>query len=90
MFLEHYKDPRRARERRDSRLINEDHTQMANLPRQAIHHEFPEYSYISSRYIDAGIYDRARYPNDVASRPSVGPGIQVYTTWSLGDEDGDM
>lgn len=34
-------DPRRAQERRDSQMIREDHGSIANLPRQAIHHEFP-------------------------------------------------
>lgn len=35
-------DPRRRLERRDFELIHEDPREMANLPRKAIHHEFPE------------------------------------------------
>jgi hypothetical protein len=36
------KDPRRHQERKDFNMIGEDHTAMANLPRQAQHHEFPK------------------------------------------------
>lgn len=34
-------DPRRALERRDFRMLNEDYTAMANLPRTAQNHEYP-------------------------------------------------
>lgn len=57
MFFERYRDPRRSRERRDSRLINADHAAMANMPQQARHHEFPRSSYIYNHYLDDGIHD---------------------------------
>lgn len=45
-------DPRRRQEVADGGLIQEDHTQMANLPRRAIHHEYPKAGYYESPYID--------------------------------------
>jgi len=33
-------DPRRRQEVHDAHMVREDHRAMANLPRQAIHHEF--------------------------------------------------
>lgn len=35
-------DPRRRQEISDSRLVREDQQAMANLPRQAIHHEYDQ------------------------------------------------
>ncbi len=45
-------DPRRRQEVADGGLVQEDHTQIANLPRQAIHHEYPQAGYYSTPYID--------------------------------------
>jgi hypothetical protein len=44
-------DPRRRQEVADSGMIQEDHTQMANLPRQARHFEYPKAGYYSTPYI---------------------------------------
>jgi len=44
-------DPRRRQEVADSGMIQEDHTQMANLPRQARHFEYPKSEYYSTPYI---------------------------------------
>jgi hypothetical protein len=35
-------DPRRRQEVHDAYMVREDHKAMANLPRQAIHHEYDE------------------------------------------------
>jgi len=45
-------DPRRRQELADAGMVREDHSQMANLPRQAIHHEYPQAGYYSTPYID--------------------------------------
>lgn len=45
-------DPRRRQEVADGGLIREDHTQMANLPRTAQHHEFPAAGYYMTPYLD--------------------------------------
>lgn len=45
-------DPRRRQEVADGGLIREDHTQMANLPRMAQHHEFPVGGYYMTPYLD--------------------------------------
>jgi hypothetical protein len=45
-------DPRRRQEVADGGLIREDPTQMANLPRQARHHEFPAAGYYMTPYLD--------------------------------------
>jgi hypothetical protein len=45
-------DPRRRQEVADAGLIREDHTQMANLPRMAQHHEFPAAGYYMTPYLD--------------------------------------
>lgn len=45
-------DPRRREEIADGGMIREDHNSMANLPRQAIHCEYPQAPYYSSNYID--------------------------------------
>ena len=44
-------DPRRRQELADGGMIREDQAAMANLPRQAIHHEYPRLKYYSSPYI---------------------------------------
>lgn len=46
-------DPRRRQELADGGMIREDLKGMANLPRQAIHCEFPQAPFYSSNYIDA-------------------------------------
>lgn len=33
-------DPRRQQERKDARMVNEDHTAMANLSNMPVYHEF--------------------------------------------------
>lgn len=38
-------DPRRKQERKDSRMVQEDHNEMANLSRKAIHREFNAWEY---------------------------------------------
>jgi len=45
-------DPRRRQEVADSGMIQEDHTQMANLPRMARHFEYPRSEYYSTPYLD--------------------------------------
>lgn len=39
IFYDHI-DPRRRQEKSDSRMIQEDHRQVANLPREFIHQEY--------------------------------------------------
>jgi len=45
-------DPRRRKELADGGLISEDRNAMANLPRQAVHHEYPQAGYYSTPYLD--------------------------------------
>jgi hypothetical protein len=45
-------DPRRKQEMADGGLIVEDHKEIANLPRQAIHHEYPRGEFYGTPYID--------------------------------------
>lgn len=45
-------DPRRRQEMAEGGMIREDHQSMANLPRQAIHTEYPQAGYYSTPYID--------------------------------------
>ncbi|RPJ66151.1 MAG: hypothetical protein EHM20_17650 [Alphaproteobacteria bacterium] len=60
-------DPRRRQEAADAGLIREDHTQMANLPRMAQHHEFPVGGYYMTPYLDAtrleGVENRHQFVN---------------------------
>lgn len=44
-------DPRRRRELADGGMVREDHVAMANLPRQAIHCEYPQSPFYASPYI---------------------------------------
>jgi len=46
-------DPRRRQELADGGMVREDQAAMANLPRQAVHHEYPRLGYYSSPYIDS-------------------------------------
>ena len=46
-------DPRRRQELADGGMVREDQQAMANLPRQAIHHEYPRLGYYSNPYIDS-------------------------------------
>lgn len=46
-------DPRRRQELADGGMVREDERAMANLPRQAIHHEYPRLGYYSTPYIDS-------------------------------------
>lgn len=45
-------DPRRRQEIADGGMIREDHVAMANLPRRAIHCEYPQSYYYSTPYLD--------------------------------------
>ena len=45
-------DPRRRQEVAEGGIVKEDLNAMANLPRQAIHHEYPQAGYYASQYID--------------------------------------
>ncbi len=45
-------DPRRRQELADAGMVREDANAMANLPRQAIHHEYPQAGYYFTPYID--------------------------------------
>jgi hypothetical protein len=45
-------DPRKHREMADAGIIREDRNAMANLPRQAIHHEYPQFGYDTGPFID--------------------------------------
>jgi hypothetical protein len=45
-------DPRRRQEVADSGMIRPDMKEMANCPRQAIHHEWPKIWYYQNPYID--------------------------------------
>ncbi len=39
-------DPRRRQEKKDARMIREDHAKVANLPDKALHHEFNQHKYV--------------------------------------------
>ena len=45
-------DPRRRQEMSDGGIVMEDTNAMANLPRQAVHHEYPREGYYSSAVLD--------------------------------------
>lgn len=57
-------DPRRRQEVADSGMIQEDHTQMANLPRQARHMEYPKAVYYTTPYIDDSLRGTTDRPDD--------------------------
>jgi|SRR6266850_2814374 len=46
-------DPRRRQELADGGMVQEDHRAMANLPREEIHHEYPQAGYYFTPFIDA-------------------------------------
>lgn len=46
-------DPRRRQEMADGGMVREDHNSMSNLPRKAIHCEFPQAPYYASNYMDS-------------------------------------
>lgn len=48
-------DPRRRQEIAEGGMVREDHNAMANLPRQAIHTEYPQAGYYTTPYIDDSI-----------------------------------
>lgn len=48
-------DPRRRQEVADGGMVKEDHRAMANLPRQAIHCEYPQAGYYFTPYIDDSV-----------------------------------
>jgi len=50
------KDPRRAQERADSRMVQEDHNAMANLSPIAIHREWPKELPYPSPWWDDVVY----------------------------------
>jgi hypothetical protein len=51
-------DPRRRQEMSDGGIVREDDSAMANLPRQAIHHEYPREGYYSSAVLDQNEYGK--------------------------------
>ena len=51
-------DPRRRQELADGGMVRESKEAMANLPRQAIHCEYPTVGFYQSPYIDDGILDK--------------------------------
>lgn len=57
-------DPRRRQEIGDGGMIREDHNAMANLPRQAQHHEYPQAGYYSSPYLDDTVRGQPSNPDD--------------------------
>ncbi len=57
-------DPRRRQEVADGGMIREDHAAMANLPRIAQHHEYPQAGYYSSQYLDATVRGESESPDD--------------------------
>lgn len=48
-------DPRRRKEIADGGMVKEDQKAMANLPRQAIHCEYPQAPFYQSPYIDNAV-----------------------------------
>jgi hypothetical protein len=50
-------DPRRRQEVADSGMVQEDHTQIANLSGTPIHHEYKRFGFYSSPYIDDTVLD---------------------------------
>jgi hypothetical protein len=65
------KDPRRAQERADSRMIQEDHTAMANLSPIPIHREWPKETAYPSPVWDTPVY-RSRDEDSESSKDSNG------------------
>jgi len=57
-------DPRRRQEVADGGMIREDRNAMANLPRVAQHHEYPQAGYYSSPYIDDTVRGENSAPDD--------------------------
>jgi hypothetical protein len=57
-------DPRRRQEVGDGGMIREDLNAMANLPRVAQHHEYPQAGYYSSPYIDDTVRGQQSTPDD--------------------------
>jgi hypothetical protein len=57
-------DPRRRQEVADGGMIREQHSAMANLPRQAQHHEYPQAGYYSSQYMDDTVRGETELPDD--------------------------
>jgi hypothetical protein len=59
-------DPRRAQERADSRMIQEDHSAMANLSPFPIHREWPRYGAFANILMDEVVYRSRTEDSDVA------------------------
>jgi hypothetical protein len=57
-------DPRRRQEVADGGMIREQRDAMANLPRQAQHHEYPQAGYYSSPYLDDSVRGQDASPED--------------------------
>jgi len=51
-------DPRKHKEMADGGLVKEDRNAMANLPMQAVHHEYPRFGYDTGPFIDDSVSDR--------------------------------
>jgi hypothetical protein len=50
-------DPRRRQEVADSGMVQEDHTQIANLSSRPVHIEYKRFGFYSSPYIDDTVLD---------------------------------
>jgi len=57
-------DPRRRGELADGGMVREDHKAMANLPRQAIHCEYPQAGFYETPYLDALVRGIDESPDD--------------------------
>ena len=57
-------DPRRRQELADGGMIREDHLSMANLPRRAIHCEYPQSQYYAAPYLDDSVRGTDSYIDD--------------------------
>ena len=57
-------DPRRRQEVADGGMIREQRDAIANLPRMAQHHEYPQAGYYSSQYLDDTVRGQVESPDD--------------------------
>ena len=57
-------DPRRRQEVADGGMIREQRDAIANLPRIAQHHEYPQAGYYSSQYLDDTVRGQDSSPDD--------------------------
>jgi len=74
----HKRDPRRAQERADSRMIQEDHEAMANLSPIPIHREWPKETLYPSPWWDDTV-KRSRQEDSDPSKDVNGIAFSNYT-----------